>query len=375
VEKRNPIDRRSTSELVLSSPQSPKPANHLQDIAEQAARAIEYLTSQFGPFPFPSLSITQMPGTNSQGFPGLIYLSSYAFLSDNERSTKRGFNPDINNILYDRVMTTHEVSHQWWGDSVTWKSYRDEWLMEAISQYFALMMLEKEHPADFQSVMEYYRNDLLRVVHDSPIHEAGPVTLGVRLFSSKYPASYDDIIYGRGAWLIHMLRMLLRSNPQTSAVRADGGGNPDELFLRVMKKLHEHHRGGTLSMHEFQSAFETALPRSLRYEDTTSLDWFFQSWVEGTSIPSITLKDVKFEMIVATAKSPAHRSATAQLVQEFAPEQMVSSVPVYAVNMAGAFVYAGRFFADGPETEITMSVPADTKRLVVDPFHTLLTRH
>jgi hypothetical protein len=96
--------------------------------------------------------------------------------------------------------------------------------------------------------------------------------------------------------------------------------------------------------------------------------------VEGTAMPSLSLKNVKIAMSAATSKAPARHSATALLVQENAPEQLVSNVPIYAVNSVGDLTYVGRFFADGPETEITATVPADAKRLLVDPYHTVLTR-
>jgi aminopeptidase N len=37
----------------------------------------------------------------------------------------------------------HETAHQWWGDLVLWKSYRDQWLMEGLANYASLLVLEQ----------------------------------------------------------------------------------------------------------------------------------------------------------------------------------------------------------------------------------------
>jgi hypothetical protein len=48
-------------------------------------------------------------------------------------------------------------------------------------------------------------------------------------------------------------------------------------------------------------------------------------------------------------------------------------VPVYAV-VAGRSTFLGRVFADGPETTFHLSAPAGSRKVVLDPYHTLLTR-
>jgi len=388
-----------TSDLLV--PSKPDPAKRMLIIGEQVAHAIDFNSTNITPYPFASLSITQMPGRNSQGWPGLIFLSSYVYLKDSERPNSKGIRSDINNLLYDHVMVPHEVAHQWWGNSVTSKSYRDNWLMEAIAQYLALMELEKDDREGFLKVLEFYRTDLMRQVHDAPLYEAGPVSLGMRLYSSRYPDSYDDIIYGRGAWLMHMLRMMLR--PEASGAARDNAGpnatnenavDPDALFFAVLRALQQKGRGSVISVRDLQDAVHAVLPTNLYYEDDHALDWFFQGWVEGTAMPSYVLENMKIippksvtgPKPVAGQKPGASKdqnakqqpiakwTATALLKQENAPEQLITAVPVYAESTTGSLTFLARIFADGPESEISLIIPPDTKRLVVDPFHTILTR-
>ena len=160
---------------------------------------------------------------------------------------------------------------------------------------------------------------------------------------------------------MHMLRTMLDDGAALS-------GHPnDEPFVRVLRTMRERYEGKDISTREFQKLLEEELPPSLKYEDRASLDWFFDNWVNGSAIPHIEIKDVRFTRRGASA------IATATLTQKDAPDQLVTSVPIYAETSTGLKLVA-RSFADGPETKVRIAVPAGTKRLVVDPHQTILSR-
>ena len=82
--------------------------------------------------------------------------------------------------------------------------------MEALANYSALMLLETRNPAAFRELLQKFRDDLLaKSSKGQQLTVAGPVTLGLRLSSSQFPNGYEAISYGRGTWLIHMLRCML----------------------------------------------------------------------------------------------------------------------------------------------------------------------
>ena len=62
---------------------------------------------------------------------------------------------------------------------------------------------------------------------------------------------------------------------------------------------------------------------------------------------------------------------TGKILQKDAPEDLVTSVPIYAAT-AGQPVYVGRVFADGEETSFRFTVPPGTHRLLLDPFQAVL---
>ena len=80
-----------------------------------------------------------------------------------------------------------------------------------------------------------------------------------------------------------------------------------------------------------------------------SLDWFLEGWVNGTSLPRLELQGVKFAL-----KANA-TMGTGVIRQKDAPEDLVTSVPVYAVVSGKAPVLVGRVFADGAETPFHLS--------------------
>lgn len=361
-----PLPHKSPPPMTSPPAPAPSPARNTTSVAELTARAIRYYSEWFGPFPYSKLALTQLPGRESQGWPGLIFLSSYAFLTQAE---SQQLHMNAAQELMDQQVPAHEAAHQWWGDLVTWSTYRDQWFSEGLANYSALMILQEKNPAGFRQIMEKYRQDLLQKNKDGNLpKDAGPVTLGSRLFSSHSPEGYEAISYGRGTWLFHMLRTMLQDTA-TDGVRRNSsyGAGTEEPFVRSLRKLRERYAGKAITTRELLDVFAEDLPPSLRYEGKASLDWFLDGWVNGTSIPRLELQGVKF-----TAK-PNSVVVTGIIRQRDAEDNLVTSVPIYAVVSGKAPVLLGRVFADGAETAFHFSAPAGTHKLLLDPNETLLT--
>jgi aminopeptidase N len=198
--------------------------------------------------------------------------------------------------------------------------------------------------------------------------DAGPVTLGPRLSNSHFPTGYEAISYGRGAWLMHMLHTMLRDAESSSAARRRGAqAGSDDLFIRALRRVQERYRGKAITTRELIQAFTEELPHSLWYEGRKSLDWFMEGWVNGTAIPRLELKDVRY---IDQGDSTTVRGT---ILQSEAPEELVTSVPVYA-RVRGKNVLLGRVFVDSPETGFQLRAPARTRKVVLDPEGTLLAR-
>lgn len=351
----------------LIVPSRPAPAKTEVTVGESAARAIQYFAERFGPFPYSHLALTQMPGRESQGWPGLVFLSSYAFLDQQQREQLH-FEP-FRSLLQQSV-PAHETAHQWWGDLITWNSYRDQWFSEGLANYCSLMMLQERNPTGFRLIMDQYRRDLVEKNQDgmAPM-DAGPVTLGTRLLSSRFPQGYEAISYGRGTWLFHMLRTMLKdAAEQEKGRRGSGvGTETNEPFVRALRKVRQRYEGRSISTRELLDVFAEELPPPLRYEGKDSLEWFLRGWINGISLPKLELKSVKF-----TPKGNGS-IVSGTILQKDAPNDLVTSVPVYAVMAGKQQVLLGRVFADGDESTFRIPAPAGAQKIVLDPYETILT--
>jgi len=360
-----PFRHPPTPESITVVLPPPSPARNAQAVANLSAHAVEFFAQRFGPYPYASLALTQMPGDVSQGWPSLIFLSSFSFLTPTEKSELH-MSP-LAKSLSDNVIP-HETAHQWWGDLVSWKNYRDQWFAEALATYSALMLLESNSPNEFRAIMEKYRQDLLAKNKDgSPLADAGPVTFGTRLNSSHFPDGYEAVSYGRGTWLFHMLRYMMRDAEVKGTSRSANPSPADEPFVRALRRVREHFQDKSIDTRELLRVFEEELPPSLWYEGKKSLDWFYEGWINGTAIPRFELQSVKYN------PKPGGTVVTGTILQSDAPKDLVTAVPVYAV-LGGKDVFLGRVFADGPETSFRLSAPAGTRKVVLDPNQTLLSR-
>jgi hypothetical protein len=375
--------RSRSNESIVLTPAPPSPARNVQAVANRAAKAIESFSQWFGPYPYGSLALTQMPGNLSQGWPGLVFLSSFAFLSPQEQTDLR-LDPVTREL--DNQVLVHETAHQWWGDLVLWKSYRDQWISEGLANYSALMLLEQQNPTQFRQVLEKYRRDLLSKNKDGErLRDAGPVTLGPRLESSHFPGGYEAISYERGTWLFHMLRSMLRdallrdSRFRDSTLhdaeavsrsrkgRANPAADSDEPFFRALRKIRERYAGKSISTRELVQVFAEELPRPLWYEKRPNLDWFLQGWIEGTAIPELEAREIRI-----TEKTGV-TTVTGVIVQKDVPDDLVTAVPVYGETAGNALVFLGEVLADGRETGFRLIAPSGVRKIVLDPKQTILT--
>lgn len=365
------IDPRTKKVVVESLTSVPilNPSQQVKPLTQRATDTINFISARIGPYPFPSLALTQVPGSSSQGWPGLIYLSSYAFLDPSVWDQPQMRASEFDHIMYNKLMPAHEIAHQWWGDGTLWATYRDEWMMEALANYFGLLEIEATSPDNFKTAMENYRRELLEKNKEGMEYkDAGSVTLGTRLASSKFPGGYDKVLYGRGTWLVHMLRMMLRDPARAKTSGASLAG--DELFFQAMRSIQQQYAASRFSTEELQSALEKVMPATLSYENKKSLDWFFSNWVNGTAIPKLEAADVHL------TRKAGGAIVTGKLMQSQTPEDFVTSVPIYGVSAEANQqpIFLGRVFADGRETDFRLEAPTAITHILVDPYQTVLRR-
>ncbi len=249
---------------------APDPLARLEELAADITSALDFMATRFGPPPLKTLEVSPIPGSFGQGFPGLLYLSTRSYLRRQDEAVA-SLAP-IDQSFFIDILQCHETAHQWWGNIVTSASYHDDWLMEALANYSALLYLEKRRGRHLlDAALESYKTDLLtKNENGQTIDSAGPIVLGTRLASSQSPFGWHHITYGKGSWILHMLRTQMG----------------DERFEAMLGELRRRFEWKTISTEQFrQLAAEFLPPKS----PDAKLETFFDQWVYGTGIPTLRL--------------------------------------------------------------------------------------
>jgi hypothetical protein len=249
----------------------PDPLARLRMVAADVSSSLDFFTASFGPPALKTLTVAPIPGAFGQGFPGLVYLSTLSYLDPSQRPA--AVRDAGHQVFFSELIEAHEVAHQWWGNVVTTNSYQDEWMMEALSSYSALLWLEKKKGTKaMESVLNDYREHLLSKDDQGRTPEsAGPIVWGGRLESSGIPDAWRAITYEKGAWILHMLRRRLG----------------DDRFMKMLAELRKRYEFKSVTTEDVRAlAKEFVPPRT----PPAAIDTFFENWVYATGIPTVKIK-------------------------------------------------------------------------------------
>ncbi len=322
------------------------PLAKLQTLAGDVASALEFMAAKFGPPALPHLAVSPIPGTFGQGFPGLIYLSTLSYLK--ERPNGNLATASLN-LYFDDVLEAHETAHQWWGNRVTTEGYRDSWLMEALANYSALLYLEKKRgPRAVDQMLDEYRTELLvKNPEGETVETAGPIVLGQRLQSSLQPSGWRAITYGKGAWILHMLRRRMG----------------DQRFLAMLGDIARRYDHASITTEQFRQAAAQFLPPK---SDDPTLESFFDQWVYGTGIPALKLT------YTLKGQAPALR-LVGTLTQSDVDEDFSAFTPVEIQLARGQSITHWIASSNEPVT-FTVALKQAPLKVVLDPHNAVLRR-
>jgi hypothetical protein len=232
-----------------------------EEIKKTVADSLVYFEELFGPYPLDELAVVTVPrGFSQAAAPGLVTLSSLMM-----------YDLEFFNLLLGledrRTVIAHEVAHQWWGHSVGWASYRDQWISEAMANYAAVLFgrnrLAWEERFGLRPTSRW-QEELLGELPDGRVVESvGPVVLGVRLVSSRSGDAYQPIVYKKGAVILDMLARSL--------------GQDD--FPKVLRQIVKVASNASLSTEDFLTLIERIT--------SADLDPFARQYVYGTGLPEV----------------------------------------------------------------------------------------
>ena len=299
--------------------------------------AVHLYTDYFGPIPYQRLALTEQP-TNyfGQSWPALIYLPHASFdkvYSAGDNAASHGFW---------RSVAPHEVAHQWFGHAVGIPSYRDNWLSEGFAEFAASLYLQSvysEEPDTYRDFLKEWKFELLKKDREGkrPI-DVGSVTMGYRLGNSKVGFEPNRLIYFKGGYILHMLRMMMW-NPQTE----------DEAFKAMMHDYVHTFYNRPSSTEDFKEVVERHMTREMDQTGNGKMDWFFNEYVYGTYLP-----DYSLESSFAPIQNGFQMNL--KITQSNVDEKFMMPVPIYLDFGGGKIVKVGAARAVGNAT-VPLSVP------------------
>jgi Peptidase family M1 domain len=287
--------------------------NMKETVGAHVAKSLRFFQYAYGPAPAKRMYATEIPYSHGEAFPGLVHLSWWTFQQTDQQGE-------------DEVFRAHEVAHQWWGIGVDFSSYHDQWLSEGFADFSGLWYLQtvRKDNEKYFGTLNRWKNEIL-----TDRDERAPIWLGYRAESSKDSTGYDVIIYKKGAWVLHMLRIMMLDLKTMN----------EDRFTETMRDFYGTYQGKRASTADFRRVAER--------HAGMDLGWFFDEWVYGTAVPSYR---VAYRAVPADG---GKYRVTLRVQQDNVPEDFRMYVPV-AVDLGNNQMARMRVKVQGPKSDIEL---------------------
>jgi aminopeptidase N len=198
---------------------------------------LDYFSEAFGPYPF--ARYTAVVTDDDLEIP----LESQS-LSTFGRNYLTGEWPEVR-------LVAHELAHQWFGNAVTLRRWRDIWLHEGFACYAEWLWSEASGHEPCEAHARRHHARLARLDQDLLLADPGPELM------------FDDRVYKRGALTLHALRQTVG----------------DEAFFVLLREWVARHAGGSVTTEDFE-----ALAAELTGADLGGL---FRAWLHERPLPRL----------------------------------------------------------------------------------------
>ncbi|MDQ0991583.1 M1 family metallopeptidase [Streptomyces sp. V3I7] len=136
----------------------------------------------------------------------------------------------------DTLLVVHELAHEWYGDSVTPRTWRDIWLSEGFATYAEWLWREDHGGRSAEQTFQAYYDHGERNYGDLWAFPPAEPTDAAHIS--------DDPVYHRGAMVLHKIRQK----------------TGDDAFFRIARGWVAEHRYGNASTAEFTAYVEKSAP-------------------------------------------------------------------------------------------------------------------
>lgn len=297
-----------------------RPRENSAAILDKCAKALDFLTTLFGTFPYRQFSLVEVDFRSAVGG-----TSEFGFiLADASQIEKK----------FDLSYWAHEFGHQWWGVSMTSASGTTGRMMfsEGMAQFGSLLAVEAIEGAE---AAEKFRRFGLYSKNQSAEGYFRLATAGTEFPLTTYePKGQEEIVRmhrlanSKGFILMDMLSRQIGR----------------ERFAVILRKFFKRKAGQTTSWQDLQKAIEADAGQDIH--------WFFEQWFERTGAPDyqITWKQTgKRVQGFITQPSPFYR-ATLEIKLKGSNRSVIKTIEV-----------------NGERTPFGWSAPFKVDAVILDP--------
>jgi len=226
-------------------------------LIDQAADILDFYVKTFGPFPYEKLGIVLRlwPAFGGHSPASFVVLNQVPWFG--ETGLPAPVDTPVDLSEWEEYFLAHEIAHQWWGQGVSFGSYKDQWLSEGLSQFAATSYLRRTYgERSFAAILKKFAR------WTEKKSSRGPIDMGSRLSYYDFEA-YQSIVYNKAAMALFMLQDLLGR----------------ETFEAGLRAFFEKYKFRVARTGEFITVMEAASGRDLKA--------FFQGWFSAYELPEV----------------------------------------------------------------------------------------
>lgn len=224
-------------------------------------------------------------------------------------------------------LQAHEIGHQWFGDAVTEKNWKNLWLSEGFATYMTNCYLENKYGIDTLKKREAFdRKKVINFEH----HRYTPVV------DTAVKSNYEQLLnansYEKGSWTLHMLRHKIG----------------DGAFWKGLRAYYAEYKNKNANTADLEKVMEQFSGQDLHT--------FFNQWIYNAGHPELT---------IVWSFDAAKKAINVNISQK------QKNVFVFPLQLS---IDGKLYTVDVKEKETTASFPLKTKpeNLIADPNVNLL---
>ena len=209
-----------------------------------APEILKYYIDKFGPYAYEKLANVQ----------------SKTIYGGMENAGAIFYTQDSIGVKWDEELLAHEIAHQWFGDAITEKSWKNLWLSEGFATYITNCYLEHKYgPDTLKKRMVAERKLVLNLER----HRFTPVVDSAVTNNFKQLLNHNS--YEKGAWALHMLRRKLG----------------DSVFWRGIRAYYAKYEDKNDNTADFEHVMEKTSGKDLSQ--------FFKQWLYTAGNPHLSI--------------------------------------------------------------------------------------